>query len=279
MQDHKTSLLDSIEKIEREGLIDRETCLMLSDIFGLQNRLAAELTDGVSLPRLIVESGLPIDSSLLRIDTSALEILREGFDEFRALVQGRLHGVDFSVIRQTMTTHPLYVEKVITHLIEKNTKSLHNMADNAGVDFDDFMFLIINWLKPLFLALRDKYPPAGQPEHDGGSCPFCGYYPDMGIISSGPAEGRYLRCGLCETLWLTRNLSCPLCGETKAEKIQHFAAEEGKYGADACHSCGGYIKSLETGDSRPVRDIDLTVENLLSIRLDGLMQQKGFNRQ
>jgi hypothetical protein len=91
----------------------------------------------------------------------AFEILEEAFDEISGLLKGRFTGLDFSVIRQTMTTHPLYVEKVIAHLIEKNMKSLHNMAHGAGIEFDDFMFLMINWLKPVFLALRDKYPPDG----------------------------------------------------------------------------------------------------------------------
>jgi formate dehydrogenase maturation protein FdhE len=70
---------------------------------------------------------------------------------------------------------------------------------------------------------------------------------------------------------------CPLCGEEKAEKKERFAAADGRYSAEACHSCGGYIKSLEIGDSRSAGNIDLTVENFLSIALDVLMQQKGFS--
>jgi formate dehydrogenase accessory protein FdhE len=191
----------------------------------------------------------------------------------------RFQGFDSSIIRQTMATRPLYIEKVIAHLIEKKTKNLHNLANNAGMQFDDFMFLMINWLKPVFLALRDKYPANGVVEHDGGTCPFCGYYPDMGISIAGAREDRYLRCGLCETLWKTAELSCPACGESSAEKLENFMAGDGRFMAEACHSCGGYIKMLLAEDPGSLADLDLTVESLSSISFDEMMQRKGFNRQ
>jgi FdhE protein len=145
--------------------------------------------------------------------------------------------------------------------------------------YEEFLFIVINWLKPLFVALRERSHESNPEEYRGRTCPFCGYYPDSGLYSTDRRGKRYLRCGLCENLWLYRRISCAVCGESDAKKLDYLVLEDNeRYRIDSCLTCMGYIKSVKLNKFEDIEGCDMTVENLLTMSLDAEMIRKGYNR-
>ena len=142
---------------------------------------------------------------------------------------------------------------------------------------DDSYFYARAFLEPVVtsIAQADSSQPTDW-THD--FCFSCGGPPQVAVIRDLPdAVGRRsLICSLCATEWRFRRLTCPHCGETRADKLPvHTAESIAHVRVDACTTCSRYIKTVDLrkkGDALPL------VEELAALELDIWAQEQGLTK-
>ena len=108
----------------------------------------------------------------------------------------------------------------------------------------------------------------------GGLCPVCGSYPNIGIVSISEAEQglRYLCCSLCASQWHMVRIKCSSCESTRG--INHYTLEgsTGAVKAESCDDCNSYLKLLYLEKDRRM---DAMADDLATLALDMLMDNEG----
>jgi FdhE protein len=111
----------------------------------------------------------------------------------------------------------------------------------------------------------------------GGVCPVCGSYPNVGIVRSGGAEQglRYLCCSLCASQWHMVRIKCSSCESTQG--INHYTLEgsNGTVKAESCEECNTYLKLLYLQKDP---QMDPMADDLATLALDMLMDKEGTSR-
>lgn len=277
MQDHKTNLLQNVDKIEQDGVLNKDAVGLYADILNFQSETNTKWKALDPFPQIKTE--LPLGPGSLDLDSAAKDILKGSLEEICSVIKVHNPDLDFSGVKAAVNGDDSFIDTLINSVLGKDTDALNAMALSAKMGFEEYLFLMVNWLKPLFTALCERHDGTDSLEYRERTCPFCGYYPDMGILSAEKEGKRFLRCGLCENIWLYRRLACAICGERKADKLEYFMLEENKrYRVDACNSCKGYIKSVCLEKFDELDSCDLTVENLLTMSLDAEMMNKGYGK-
>lgn len=150
----------------------------------------------------------------------------------------------------------------------------------------------LKWiLKPSFrYTLKVVHPSMGRGEEDEGTwspglCPVCCSPPGMALINRmtrGEMEQRYLSCCFCGYQWLFDRVACPGCGNDKPEKLGFFVGEsscdQGTRGV-SCEECKTYIKTIVITcreDSKTLKELDMDVEDVATIPLDIIADQRGY---
>jgi len=170
--------------------------------------------------------------------------------------------------------NPDWVRDVMGAFLLGDETRIAKLAQEVALSPMVVMFLAHMALQPSMRSLRQSAAeeiPGGTWRY--GYCPLCGSFPDIAYFSD---EGkRFLHCGLCGHAWNYQRLTCPFCGEQRAEQLGYFTSEEEKgYRVDFCKKCKHYIKTL---DMRVVESpAPLEVENLITLHLDMLAHNQGF---
>ncbi|NLV67415.1 MAG: formate dehydrogenase accessory protein FdhE [Spirochaetes bacterium] len=279
MKNHNTNLELNKEKILQQGMLTEANINFYADIFDYQfttaNRWAAEL------PKVEIrdEGTEPVlDTASLQNVLPSNQLYLSSLTELAAIISKHNPGLNFDHALELLK-HDSANAGIIESLLIMDNSKIEQLAASAGIGHEEFLFLVVNCLKPLFIALREKHYTADPETHREKTCPFCGYYPDMALFSGEKEGKRYLSCGLCENLWAYRRISCAICGESDQKKLEYFS-EEGndRYRVDACHTCNGYIKSVRLNRLDEIENCDLIIENLMTLPLDVEMLKKGFSK-
>ncbi len=280
MHNHKSNLDASREKLLQQKIMTEENISFYADVFDYQFRKSAEWADKLPALETASDDTEPlIKSSSIKINELSAEILLSDITEISSIIHKYNPGMDFNYMTAAIKEDRSIIETIIVALLEKETGKLQSLAASAKTGFEEYLFLIVNWLKPLFIALRLKHYHADPEINKDTTCPFCGYYPDMALFSGEKEGKRYLQCGLCENLWAYRRVSCAICGETDQKKLEFFTEEENdRYRIDACHTCRGYIKSVKLNKFEEPESCDLIIENLLTLPFDAEMLRKEFRK-
>lgn len=152
-----------------------------------------------------------------------------------------------------------------------------DISQELGQEGSLLFFFTIQTLRPFL----EKYAQEWQKERAReiswayGYCPFCGGYAGLGEIKE---EGqRVLHCALCFTEWNYPRLRCPYCQNEDQQKLSYFQVEgEIHRRVDVCFHCRNYLKTI---DSREMaKPIDWEAEDYLTLYLDYLAQEEGFQR-
>lgn len=108
-------------------------------------------------------------------------------------------------------------------------------------------------------------------------CPACASAPAASIVRIGGAEQglRYLHCGLCGTEWHMVRAKCSNCESGRGIAYYGIEGDKGAVKAEACEECGSYLKILYL-EKDP--HLDPTADDLASLALDILMDEKGVQR-
>ena len=167
-----------------------------------------------------------------------------------------------------------------------NTKELlrrfydDSFIDKVAAEFDIdavvLKFLVTESIRPSLAANVEKLGDQIDLKNWlRGYCPVCGSLPQISFLKD---EGkRSFQCSLCTFEWPSERLKCPFC-ETRDHKNLHYFYAEGKesHRVDLCENCHQYIKTV---DLRKLGyEPDLAIEDIVTIHLDILAQDKGYRR-
>jgi len=144
-------------------------------------------------------------------------------------------------------------------------------------DHDDFYFFARAFLEPVITSIvqADSSQPTDWTQ---SFCFECGAPPQVAVLRDLPdALGRRsLICSTCATEWRFQRLTCPHCGEIKADKLPlHTAESIAHVRVDACTTCTRYIKTVDLrkdGNAVPL------VDELAAVELDIWAREQGLRK-
>ncbi len=281
MRDHRDYLDRALQNSGRDGLLKKDSVEFYRSIYAYQ----AERLDVYG--RLALDAGWIRPAAMPIIDSESLTIAPE---EYPPLSEGmgmlldtlsEMHaGMNFDRLRESFSGGSAPMERAVRALLARDFETLSAQAGASGLGVEEYIFALVNWLKPFFMALAEKFGAlVRQDEWMEAHCPVCGYYPDMARIVGAKDGRRFLHCALCEYEWHYKRIGCPVCGNENTEKLGYFAVEgETAYRVDYCDECRGYIKTVQLGKFHEPENCDLTVENILTVDLDSAAMKKGYAR-
>jgi FdhE protein len=121
-------------------------------------------------------------------------------------------------------------------------------------------------------------------------CPVCATRPVASIVRVGGERNnlRYLACALCNTEWNVARIKCSACEEDKGvhylalsaaadegDPATNTAGLEAARKAEACDECKSYLKIFYQDKDAYV---DVQADDLASLALDVLVDERGFGR-
>ncbi len=155
-------------------------------------------------------------------------------------------------------------------------KKVQQVADEFGLDQKVFSFLIQGSARPSIEEGVEQL--RGEVESEiwlKGYCPICGSLPSLSLLKEDVGK-RYLLCSYCGYQWRIDRLFCPFCNNKDPESLHYLFAEgEEAYRIDLCDKCHQYIKTI---DYRNLAESDPVVEDLATLHLDLLADEKGYKR-
>jgi FdhE protein len=190
-------------------------------------------------------------------------------------------GMDFKDFADAIDDSGELIDEYIKAVLQRDSERIERIAHDNRIGTDEFLFVMINWMKPLFVSLMEHYRENVDLETwVSPDCPLCGYYPAMSMIADSEEGKHYLHCSLCEMLWSFKRVTCTICGNEDQKKLGYFILEdkEAPYRIDYCDVCKGYIKTLRIPKLRDPSKFDLTVENILTVNFDNAAIHRGYSR-
>ncbi|MBF0102884.1 MAG: formate dehydrogenase accessory protein FdhE [Desulfobacterales bacterium] len=277
MQNHRETLLQKADRIRQEKILDDKSIEFYSDLFEFHYSKTSIWMELNAFPSVDDILNISIESGLTGIPDIAIEELTKSIAELGAIIK-HSQGIDTDKAVNDFSAGRSNIEQTIGFILKKSSDDLVAMSKTAQMDYEKYIFLVVNWLKPFLIAFRKNSAKMIKDDHGNyRECPFCGYYPDISLISLEKDGSRYLRCGLCENLWRYKRIACAVCGNEDAKKLEYFTGENNdRYRLDVCHSCSGYIKTVRLNKTEDIEHCDLTIENILSAPLETLLMQKGY---
>ncbi len=146
-------------------------------------------------------------------------------------------------------------------------------SDNGKMSEDDFQLLYII-SRPFFKSMKNTMNMDNMFWPDG-SCSVCGAKPSLSLIEK--ESQRKYDCSVCGNEGYYMRIGCPSCLSENPQDINIITleGEEGMRG-DLCDRCKSYCKTFE---SSMIADHSIEYLDILSIPLDIIAQEKGFNRR
>ncbi len=280
MEDHVRYLEEHAEKSISIGALTNEMLRFYSELYANQQRLCEHYKNDTRLPAL-KQTELPISRHVKHIFSSkgVSDLHAGGIVPLAGIMTAHNPGLDLKEAARALAEDRGALETAADAVLNLDTQRLEQFAVAHKTGADETIFLIINWLKPFFTALREKNRDRITDSDDVCLCPFCGYHADMAAIVSGMDGKRFLYCSLCGHRWQYRRIACAVCGTEDADKLEYLSSEDDtSYRIDVCNACGGYIKTVQLGKFQDIEECDLAVENILTSRLDSAAMQKGYKR-
>ena len=229
-------------------------------------------------------------------DLSPLFSLERYSKGLHVLDIGKIGDVDFKnsadTAKKTFTLMEGLKGEKAMGMIGLSVKEIINFITESLSGEDRFKNAPLKWiLKPSFRYTMETFKlPMGKGDEGGdpwdvGRCPICYAPPGMALVDrmiQGGTEQRYLFCCFCGYRWLLDRFACPGCGNDKPEKLGFFVGESGcdqGTRAVSCEECKTYIKTIITTgreDSKTPMDLDMDIEDVATIPLDIIADQRGY---
>lgn len=280
MHDHLNYFNDKAETIRSAGILSDEMVNFYRDLFKYLDTYRDRYLEDPQLPALQAED-LPLNdngkSVLAAASTAAMLI--PGLMPLIEIVTAYNSGLDLKELQQAIMTDPGSLPLAIDAVLDMDMERLEQFALSCKTGPDETIFIILNWLKPFFTSLREKSGNSITVDDESLLCPFCGSRPDMAAVVMEKSGKRYLHCALCENQWPFKRIACAVCGIEDASQLEYFSSEgDTRYRLDVCSACDGYIKTIKLDKFEEIDDVDLAVENILTVHLDSAAIQKGYKK-
>jgi FdhE protein len=187
--------------------------------------------------------------------------------------------VAMSPIRSALEGDRLIPEELLGHVADGDYPSLAVRAEAQVLDPPLLWTLAQSALKPTLRAWCGELAPL---VHTAGAwekacCFLCGAPASLGELQ-GNEQAKHLRCGQCGADWLIRRLQCVYCGNEDASLLGILYPEGRRENVrvEVCDTCHGYIKVITRFS--PCSPEELAVEDLSTLYLDCLAQERGYRR-
>lgn len=280
MEDHVRYLEERAEKSTASGAITNEMLRFYRELYAHQQRLCEQYMNDPRLPAL-TQKELPVSRHVRNVFSSegVNDLLAGGIQPLIDILAAHNPGLELSPLGRALAEDPAALYLAAGAVLNADVGRLEQFALSNKTGTDEAIFVIINWLKPFFAALREKNRERITDSDDSYLCPFCGYHADMAAIASGMDGKRFLYCSLCMHRWQYRRIACAVCGTEDASGLEYLSSEdESRYRIDVCNSCGGYVKTVRLAKFEDMDECDLAVENVLTPHLDSAAMKKGYKR-
>jgi FdhE protein len=184
-----------------------------------------------------------------------------------------------SPIRSALEGDRLVPEVLLGHVSNGDYPSLAARAEEQALDPPLLWTLAQSALKPTLRAWCGELAPLVQTAGawEKACCFICGALATLGELQ-GNEQARHLRCGQCGADWPIRRLQCIYCGNEDTSLLGVLFPEGRRENVrvDVCDKCHGYLKVVSR--FAPSSPEDLAVEDLSTLFLDCLAQERGYRR-
>jgi FdhE protein len=187
--------------------------------------------------------------------------------------------VAVSPIRSALEGDRLDLEELLGRVSEGDYPSVAVRAEAQALDPSLLWTLAQSALKPTLRVWCGELAPlvhtAGEWER--ACCFICGALASLGELQ-GNEQGKHLRCGQCGADWKIPRLQCIYCGneDTSLLGILSPGGRRENVRAEVCDKCHGYLKVIPR--FAPCSPEELAVEDLSTLYLDCLAQERGYRR-
>ncbi len=280
MQDHIAYLNDKKKSIQAAGVLTDDMIGFYQDLFSYHRQQYDRIINDPRLP-VINEPDLPISKNgKTKVDGTALaDLLLPGLAPLIEIVESRNPGIDLNPLNRALSNDAAALNQIVDAVLDMDAERLTQFAITHKISPDGTIFVLINWLKPFFISLREKEDILLPDTHDSPSCPFCGNQPDMAVIVPGSDGKRFLHCSLCENRWSYKRIACAVCGIEDAAMLEYLSAEDDpRHRVDLCAACKGFMKTVCLEKFEDIDGCDLTVENILTAHLDSAALKEGYQK-
>ncbi len=229
------------------------------NIFSLETAAAVErLSEGKSLVDISRDTFNPVLPRQYFLDLLKITKQPPAEDLRDKLLTGELNYE--TLVRESSTAYRA------THITGEEDDEVYDLLD----------FLLQESMHPFFALLSEEFKGlVANSEWSRGRCPVCGRETALSFLSSEEEGRRYLFCSQCGLEWPVKRLKCPFCGNEEQKQLGFFTVgDDEKYRVDFCHQCKKYIKTIDT--RKISGEVDLEVENLITLHLDILARQEGY---
>ena len=157
---------------------------------------------------------------------------------------------------------------------------LTDLAEYCQLDPNLLQTLAQHTFKPALRTWRRQLEPLAQGiDWQREYCWVCGSPAMLGELRDN-GQSKYLRCGQCGADWSGLRMQCVYCGNQAQDTFGYLYPENQRdtrsVRIEACDQCGGYLKVISTFSPTAV-DL-LSVEDLATLHLDFIAQQRGYAR-
>ena len=281
MKNHRDYLDEALKRNERDVKPEGDTLEFYRAIYGYQaSRFAAYRALGLDAGWIRPGEMPVVKGESIAFPDTDLSALVVGLGLLLDELSGFHRGMNFDRLRSAFAEGAAAVDSAARALLARDFASLAAQAGDSAIGVEEYIFILVNWLKPYFAALAEKHGPGvSQEDWMESRCPVCGFYPDVAKIVGAKDGRRFLHCALCEFEWHFKRIACPVCDNEDTEKLGYFAVDgEPAYRVDYCDECKGYIKIVLLGKFQEPDRCDLTVENILTTDIDAAAMRKGYAR-
>ncbi len=280
MLDHSSNLQSRKGEVEAGELLPLQVYDFFVDLFQYQHSCYDSLTGAEVFEGRISDERLPlIDFGSVSFSAAVMPAVVSGMKSAVSVICAHNRGLDFSRVVDSVESGSVRAEDLIAPLLSGDMDALDSMAAGFKVGKEELVFLLINWLRPFFVAASEKLVErVDQEQWQENFCPVCGCFPDMSLFVGSLEGKRFLHCPLCEARWAYKRISCTVCGNEQMAELGFFEVEDTGFRVDYCDSCKGYIKSMRLGKFDEAEACDPIVENLLTAYIDSSVMEKGYLR-
>lgn len=178
-------------------------------------------------------------------------------------------------IRQALEEGFIDADKILGYAACADHENILEISQHLKLDGGLLWMLARNAVKPALHRCRQEIERSlTDIRWDKGFCFVCGSRATLSELQDND-QVRHLRCGQCGADWYFNRLECFCCGNTNP-LTQQTISEDGcdNRRIDVCDVCNGYIKVIAAFSPTPPEL--LTVEDLATLHLDYIAQQKGY---
>jgi FdhE protein len=181
-------------------------------------------------------------------------------------------------VRIALEKGALDVGGLVLHMADGERALVASAAAGLCLDPGLVCTLTQNALKPALHAWCGQLTPIaeGMP-WERGQCFICGAGAALGELQENNLV-KHLRCGQCGADWVFPRLQCMYCGNEDHNTLGYLYTEKQreKMRVEVCNKCNGYLKVISSFAPTPPEM--LAIEDLATVHLDYIAQEKGYER-